>query len=76
MAQPPPSGTGQQDKSYFKNSVAKDGKAKAFAKGVIATTKDIKKTAQNEVQMQKQYKSECQPRVPSPATSAAAVNRH
>jgi hypothetical protein len=26
MAEPPPSGTGQQDKSYFKNSVAKDGK--------------------------------------------------
>ncbi len=28
MAEPPPSGTGQQDKSYFKNSVAKDGKVR------------------------------------------------
>jgi len=58
MAQPPPSGTGQQDKSYFKNSVAKDGKAKAFAKGVMAKTKEGIKAAENEVQMARQYESE------------------
>eukprot|EP01049_Picozoa_sp_SAG25_P002514 SAG25_NODE_133_length_14402_cov_15.122142_6_plen_123_part_00 len=58
MAQPPPSGTGQQDKSYFKNSVAKDGKATAFAKAVVSKAKEGVADSVQAIKMQQQYESE------------------
>jgi hypothetical protein len=66
MAQAPPSGTGQVDKSYFKNSVAKDGKAKALAKGIMAKTKETVATGVNEVKLIQQYEGEPRSRRPPP----------
>jgi hypothetical protein len=51
----PPSGSGNVDKFYFKNSVAKDGKAKAIAKQFKKTTATIAQDIKTEVSLARQY---------------------
>ena len=70
MAEPPPSGTGQQDKSYFKNSVAKDGKVTAFAKAAAGGAKKAADHVQTEVKLSRQYEGACPPATHSCARRA------
>jgi hypothetical protein len=51
----PPSGSGNVDKFYFKNSVAKDGKAKSMAKQLRKTTATIAQDIKTEVSLARQY---------------------